>query len=289
MKAIAMAAIFLLWLLAPGGQAAAANQLETVLSWAPVIYEQDGTANVPAQENVFTVFNYDQDWRSNNNRQNLAFYPPERAMYYSLVESETHYYIGYYLYYPRDGNYKDREHYLSGVLVVVRKQADGTGRLDGLVTYNRREWRWVDGSKAGKDNGRLVLTVSTDSHDLRVIGRDRPLPALGRFAPLPPGREEQVVAHRVNGTWIQDGYRLVPLDELWQRRNDIGPGHTYGRWGYFDTNTYFPGAAALPWIWEYKNANWLANPAALVSQLRGAVTGPVQYVNNPYLEIVTAL
>ncbi len=286
MKPTALTILLLLLLLISGPQAAA-SPLDTAYKWAPVVYEQTGATGTIAQENVFTRINYDHDWRSNNNRQNLSFYPPERTMYYSLTETATHYYIGYYLYYPRGGDDKDREHYFSGVLAVVRKQADGTATLDGFVTYNRLQYRWLDGAMSGKDNGRPALTVAADNHYLQVLGRDQRLPALGRCAPLPQGQEEQAASSRPTGT-SHDGYRLVPLEEIWQRRSDIGPGHTYGQWGVFDTNIYSPGAAALPWIWEYKNANWLADPAALVGQLRGTAAVSTAYVANPYEDAVRA-
>lgn len=234
--------------------------------WAPVICQTGHSSSLNAPQNIFTLINYDRDWQLNNNWYNLLFYPLDRAMYYSVVESDTHYFIGYYQYYPRHTD--DRhEHDLTGVLAAVSKTPDGAGWLDMLITYSNHQWRKWHGSRVRLEDGHPVLNIHAASHKITAAGKSRrALPVTALYA-SPAG------AHA--------GYRLVPLTQLWEHRQDIGPGRVFARWGYFDSIDVV--RVTAPWIWEYRRLNWLAAPGELLQYFRGS--RPVQacrYLNNPY-------
>lgn len=247
--------------------------VDTVIwQWAPVIYQRDVREDPMARENVFTVLNYDRDWRLNNNAENLPFYSPEPAVYYSAVETNTHYYLGYYFYYPRYVGKISHDHDLSGLLAVVRKDAGGQGKLEILLSYHNNQWRRWETSRLEMMNGHPVLSISSGTHEF-----EQPRATAQKTASIQPRPIGGTAA--VNSMGIQSGYRLVNMQELWQHRNDIGQGHTFNRWGFFDSY-YYLGVSA-PWMWEYKGINWLSKPAELVQSFHRQ-SQPATYIDNSY-------
>lgn len=279
MKHALTTALFLLVLLVTPVQANALSDAAVILQWAPVIHQQDHDQNPLSRENIFTVVNFDRDWRMNNNWENLPYYPPNAAVYYSLVESDTHYFIGYYLYYPRHIGKAQHEHDMAGVLAVVQK---GSGQLELLLTYNHNECLKWNGSHVRLEAGHPSLVVSAGTHEISPVKTYEAAPGPGGICPLSPEKQ-------VPGTGSQTGtassavYQLVDLKELWQRCNDIGQSRTFSRWGYFDSYYYFD--ATAPWMWEYNRINWLAKPAELVSRGHGNHRQPITYLKNPYAGI----
>ncbi|WP_371378676.1 hypothetical protein [Sporomusa aerivorans] len=245
--------------------AAAAQPVDMAARWAPVICQTDGSDGLAAPQNIFTLINYDRDWRLNNNWYNLLFYPLDQAMYYSVVESDTHYFIGYYQYYPRHAG-GGHEHDLTGVLAAVSKTPDGAGRLDMLVTYSNHQWQKWSGSRVRLEGRHPVVKIRTASHEITALGKSRrALPATALYAAAGGGPA---------------GYRLVPLTQLWEQRQDIGSGRVFARWGYFDSFNAIKVTA--PWLWEYHRLNWLATPGELIQYFRGRPVKACQYLSNPY-------
>lgn len=267
-------------LLLPLGGTCAAAGVDAVLQWAPVVYQQDRHDNPVALENVFTTVNFDEDWRTNNNSANLPFYPPVMAVYYSVVESDDHYFLGYYFYYPRHLGSDQHENDLAGILLAVRKTADGTDRPDLLVAFSHNQWHKWEGSQIALTGGRPNVVLSAGSHEITVLETSGHTSLSEALFPLPDLISAQSPG-RLNPKRAYSGYRLVDFDDLWSRRKDIGKGHTFSRWGYFDGFYYLNVPA--PWIWEYRGNNWLAQPAELVQALQGAPPRPVHYLDNPYL------
>lgn len=269
MKRILIAVLFLLGLFAAPVQAGAVSDADVIWWWAPVIYQRDdGRGDPMARENIFTTVNYDLDWRGNNNWENLPYYPPSPAVYYSLVESDTHYFLGYYLYYPRHTGGNRHEHDMTGVMAVVQKNDDKYGKLELLLIYNNDDWTKVGGGHTRRDNGHPILVVSAGAHE---IANER--------APGPAGAYPQPLTSSQSAMAVHGGYKLVDLQEFWQHRDDTGQNRTFNRWGYFDSDTYIN--AAAPWAWDYRRTNWLAKPAEMLQRIHGPKR-PVKYLNNPY-------
>ena len=224
---------------------------DVVLRWAPVMKQQQN--NSDAISDVCTLVNYDQDWRSNNNWYNVRFFSLTMAMYYSVVESETHYYLGYYQYYPRFLGGSAYENDMTGILAVVRKGSNGPEFLEVLLTYSNGKWRKWDG------NSHPTVSISPGTHEITLLTANSNKSRSGK---------------------ADCSYQLVSLDELWSRRQDIGKNHTFGRWGYFDSN-FSPGTP-VPWVWDYQRFNWLSQPGELTQSMQGVSVTPVKYLNNPY-------
>ncbi len=256
--------------------AAAAAPAELASQWSPVIRGDATGDGLTAQQNIFTLVNYDCDWRLNNNWYNLLFFPLERAMYYSVVESDTHYFIGYYQYYPRHTGGSGREHDLTGVLLAIDKTAAGSDQLAMLLTYSNNKWRHWPGSRVRLEGGHPVLNIRAGSHAITAAGgSSRVWPA--SFYELPAAGQafNKTLPGRAHGS-----YRLVPLAALWERRQDIGQGRVFASWGVFDS--YNEVQVTVPWVWEYRRLNWLKQPGELVQYFRGQPVQACNYLSNPY-------
>lgn len=77
------------------------RDLEIAARFAPIIYQ--GLNGHPRFDYI-TNFDFDGDWRGDNNWQNAGnpSYPLRACVYYSVVETETHYFIHYAAFHPRD-------------------------------------------------------------------------------------------------------------------------------------------------------------------------------------------
>jgi len=263
-----MTALFVMFLKVTAVSAAPAEQLAG--QWAPVLYLADQSDGMAAPQNVFTIVNFDLDWRLNNNWYNLRFYPLEKAMYYSVVECETHYLISYYQYYPRYAGGGGHEHDMTGILAAIKKIADGADQLDMLVTYSNHRWQSWDGNKVRVENGHPLLQVKGETHEIYACVKNRTLLQTSNIYAL--GAGDQLKVHT--------GYRLIPLEQLWEQRQDIGQGRIFARWGYFDS--YNAVKVAAPWGWNYREFNWLANPGELIQRFRGRHVTACNYLSNPY-------
>ena len=69
--------------------------------FAPIVYQ--GLGDDPRSDYI-TNFDFDGDWKGDNNWDNLdnRSFPLRAYVYYSVVETNTHYFIHYAFFHPRD-------------------------------------------------------------------------------------------------------------------------------------------------------------------------------------------
>ncbi|HWR56116.1 MAG TPA: hypothetical protein VN462_06385 [Negativicutes bacterium] len=260
--------------------AAAPGNTQLAACWAPSVdqfYKMAGNASQtnPAQEDTSTVFNFDLDWRANNNWENLNYYklkPP--VVYYSLVETEKFAYIGYYFYYPRHLGANPHANDFSGLLAMVEKvPGSTTGRLAGVLLHNATGWREVGAGEVAALNPPLQVSISAGDHFLS-LGADQEL-ASNVLSFQPP--------KYVNNAFVEGDaacYRLVSLEEVWQHRSEIQAGEAYGTLSTTGMGT--TELKTLPWNWQHKGVRWLSDPAGLFRLFKGGKTPAGAYVYNPY-------
>jgi hypothetical protein len=184
--------------------------------WVPTVDQYFNTAGNssqanPAQEDTATMFNFDLDWRANNNWDNLNYYklkPP--AVYYSVVEGGKCYYLGYYFYYPRHLGGAPHGNDFAGLALALEKLPNGQGRLAGLLLYDEAGWQEISLSDLPAADSPLRVAISAGNHTLAL--RDSP-PSGNVITSNPP-------THGDNG--LAESYRLVSLEELWQHRPCFG-------------------------------------------------------------------
>lgn len=77
------------------------RDLEIAAHFAPIIHQG---LNGQPRFDFITNFDFDGDWRGDNNWQNAddRTYPLRAYVYYAVIETETHYYVHYALFHPRD-------------------------------------------------------------------------------------------------------------------------------------------------------------------------------------------
>ena len=159
--------------------------------WAPV-FHQDEDDDCPCADYI-TAVDFDGDFCGTNNWQNAldkkhAFQGNmlnEAVIYWWVVETTTHYYVGYADFHPRDWNDRDslgnkflglysaltsyddqHENDLEGALVVIRKKSDNPfGQVELMFTQAHNEfWQYSNfkkqlKEKEGRENidGELLL------------------------------------------------------------------------------------------------------------------------------------
>jgi len=126
---------------------------ELAAYWAPVISQDIDAENVRAE--YITKFNYDGDWCGCNNWNNLDNYPLPAYVYYWVVETKTHYFIGYAFFYPRDwvstigevfGHELEHENDFEGILLVIKKSDEHQyGQFVAMITAAHTDfWRYTE-------------------------------------------------------------------------------------------------------------------------------------------------
>jgi hypothetical protein len=289
---------------APPAQAATAQELAAY--WAPDFY-QDVNATYGYEADFLTRFTYDGDYNGRNNWENLYSYPLPASVYYSVVETTTHYFIGYWTYHPRDDGPTDwdkHENDLEGVLVVVKKDGTAYGQFQLMETFSHNQWYQYTNDPA--------ITSGTDNVDGGVLFRNQhPLVFIQSNGQSPwgghgvkaydgsdaPGGDGIVyyyggvseVPTQADGNWTHRySYDLISIDDLWNRRNQID-GNLYADWGVLAGDTYQPNSAKLPWAWDDPDdgptftGDVFSDPAHMVdTHLNGLGTFSHDYVSNMY-------
>ncbi|MBC8015439.1 MAG: hypothetical protein H7X79_06810, partial [Sporomusaceae bacterium] len=229
-------------------------------------------AHTEAKEDTFTLFNYDSDWRGNNNWDNIYFYKITPAAYYSVVEDDRYYYIGYYFYYPRWGVRIRNDNQFTGVLLAVKKSHKGYGQLDRMVFYNNRDWQSAKGIYEGT-YGNVRIKIAAGSHQLSMQSNNKLSKREGILL-----RPEALLA-KGSPSELTSGYKLVSMNELWNRRNEIKEGQKY-QLSSGDNNK----CSSLPWDWQHRGINWLSDPKAFFAALGKVPQSSSRYIVNPYQE-----
>jgi hypothetical protein len=157
----------------------AASDRDLAVRFAPVLYQALG--DNPRSDYV-TNFDFDGDWRGDNNWENAGEkkYALSGYVYYSVAETQTHYFLHYAFFHPRD--YKGGE--LKGRILseLIREgikrgsEYDPTGLADeaGVAHENDLEGVIVVVTKNGKELDRArVDYVETLGHS--NFSRYRPI------------------------------------------------------------------------------------------------------------------
>jgi hypothetical protein len=95
--------------------------------WAPVIFH-DTDAEDQAADHI-TMVEFDGNWNGADNAANRSRYPLPGVVYYSLVRTDSHTFLGYYFYHAKSNN-GGHEHDFEGVVVALNRS---TGMLEALL------------------------------------------------------------------------------------------------------------------------------------------------------------
>ncbi len=290
--------------LLPPAKADAVSYRELAEYWAPDFY-QDINYSYDWKADLISKFNYDGDWKADNNWDNLHSYPLKSYIYYSVVATSSHYFIGYYAFHPRDDGPVSADRHandMEGVLLVIRKDGSTYGKFQLMETFAhylfyqytndtsiKKGKADVDGGVKFRNNRPLVyiqpngttFTSSTGSgggHGMYAY-KSQSVKSAGIVYYY--GGTASTVTTKPTGSWTQRySYDLVSLDELFSRREnkETYPSFNKAPWGWdmgYNNNTYSDG--------ETHRGDFLADPAHMVdTHLNGLGTFSHTYSYNPY-------
>jgi hypothetical protein len=148
-----------------------ARDTEIAAQFAPVFRQGLGDTR---RHDYITNFDFDGDWRGDNNWDNSddARYPQRAYVYYAVSETVTHFLVHYAVFHPRD--YKGGSARGRVLSQIIREGARRGGRYDPtglsseavLAHENDMEGCLVVASKTGADLKRArVVYVETLAHD----------------------------------------------------------------------------------------------------------------------------
>lgn len=290
---------------------------EIAIHYAPQI---DQAVNVLLSEggrgDFITAVNYDGDWSCLNNWENLLSGDLGAVVYYSVQETDTHYYVGYYFYHPRDDAeiWLDRhENDFEGIMLCVPKSADGYLPPEYMYTQGHGNvYFYFDGSDETMLNGShyggaLALELNTDRPHIYITPNGT-LENCGHSVESAAGHStywsvgnsgvryfyggEALTPATWNGAFRTNmcSYKLRPLEELWAFRSGSYDGTgVFGSYGAFDGDNFGEDKANPPWGWRNKTiygfgGSFLSDPAWTINHAVEGANLSAAYTLNPYAE-----
>ena len=317
-----MRAVFLSLALLHGVAASAAaadeNHRRLAEHHAPVIFQESRSTVL----DFITKFDYDGDWKGENNWRNAYLYEQPGHVYYSVIESTRHYFITYAFYHARDYTARpyegfapktEHENDMEGLTITVEKDDTSFGKVvlletlahDVFFKYDNGDNRRVsngslklDGSMTFVD-GRAAVFVEAEGHGVKAASRSvaSNLESFPGIVYRYTGQASVPRSNRDPGAT----YDLVSIeDTLWARRFEVGSMFCcVDPYVMADGNTVSVGsafngpiggcAAKPPWGWDQVDdqvakGDWFRDPLkAYPTQVRIQNFGGT-YVHNPYLQ-----
>jgi hypothetical protein len=154
------------------------ERLDVARAYAPTIVQETRADRYP--NDYIAAVNYDGDFDGTNNFENLSRFRdgagPPAVVYYTVMETATHYFVHYFPYMPIDdksGN--GHEHDTESLLVTVRKLPRG---IDVMETRWHNEWKTFAGSPfvlPGTDQQHAGVVAGFVQVDTLAGGNEHPL------------------------------------------------------------------------------------------------------------------
>jgi len=280
---------------------------ELARRYAPVIHQ--GAAS---DQDFITAVDFDGDWISNNNWENQPTGDLSAHVYYSVIETETHWFLFYSLFHPRDYTRQPceeskgcHENDMESIQVIVAK--DGPQLLAVETLAHNHIYLYVADPKVKKNylkpKGQVRLegehpVVYVESYGHGIYGHRKTSTLLPHVIVYHAGDQ----AEKPESLKDDDvSYRLVPIyDTLWAHREEIGPGQAFDQpFDYdghtlpaaFDGQDYGIDKANTPWGYNQETGealsrgDWFLDPAKALAYHADLGDRPVvpTYIYNPYL------
>ena len=115
--------------------------LEVVYKYAPIIYQEISPDEKLQIYDFITSVDYDNDFQANNNEENITKFQLPATLYYSVLETKTHYFVNYSIYHPLDWSrlpwyfpYTWHENDMENIQVVIEKRENQPCNINFLIT-----------------------------------------------------------------------------------------------------------------------------------------------------------
>jgi hypothetical protein len=132
--------------------------------WAPRHIQDVNKASMNGKADYISRVDYDGDFVTTNNWDNLGNFNTVSSAYFAVTESTTHWFIYYMFYHPRDWATSaayEHENDAEGTLVFVRKDGTGFGKFEGMVTQAHGEFNPYRNPNVSLTKGSANRTVNT--------------------------------------------------------------------------------------------------------------------------------
>ncbi len=241
--------------------------------WAPIHYQDvdtDGCDSERGTSDYITAIDFDGEWNTLNNWENMPDHRLAAHCYYSVVSSATHWFLVYAFYHPRDwaelcffGGTHEND--LEGMLTIVRRPASPTddelGSIEAMVTVFHNDFFSYDAPESSFSNGqedidgRLtfeehegrthpVTAQEAKGHGLKAAGQVGVDASHVRYVP------DDIAQQPAHSRGPTVSYRLVDILErggMWERRFDS---ETFVDGKKFRGDNGSDNAANAPWAWD---------------------------------------
>src|SRR5262245_60962358 len=167
--------------------AADAKQRQVAEPWATVVFQETHSTVL----DFITGFDYDGDWKGDNNWRNAYLYDLPGRVYYAVIESTSHYFITFAFYHARDYTARpyegfapkaEHENDMEGCTLTIEKDGTTFGKPilletlahDVFYKYNNRSVRRVSNGALKLDGsftlvyGRPAVYVEAEGHGVKA-------------------------------------------------------------------------------------------------------------------------
>ncbi|WBW94756.1 hypothetical protein [Oceanirhabdus sp. W0125-5] len=145
--------------------------------WAPIIYHDVGVSyGERGLEDIPMKLNFDNDWKGCNNWENLTIknqsnkgYDYKAYTYYSVVETESDYYIIYSLFHPRDeanqaGSIDKHENDIESIILNIKKNNSDKGVFNAMITQSHGWWNYYKKEELSFHKNKPKVWVDSGGH-----------------------------------------------------------------------------------------------------------------------------
>ncbi|MFC1946436.1 DUF3221 domain-containing protein [Chloroflexota bacterium] len=237
--------------------------------WAPVWWQDTDEDDFRAD--YITNIDFDGDWDTLNNWENFPNFELKAYIYYWVVETLTHWFIGYADYHPRDWSdditapLDQHENDMEGCLLVIKKAGGRFGQFVLVLTrahehfYSYKDYDDPVSKLVIDGNEDIDGDVEFDGHNLHIyVGaeghavygdrrwEDKGFPSDDGVVYRYTGQAEEPE----NGNDRNVGYDLIYISDLWEKRNDI---ELFPEFGVFSGDNHGENKAHAPWRWDDKD------------------------------------
>ena len=254
-----------------GPAQAAASDLDLAQHWAPIHYQDTDSSDYDAD--YLSSVDFDADWDARNNweHQDDNLSRLTGAVYFSVVETSTHWFVVYAFFHPRDWTdvpdpfgLLHHENDMEGVLLTVRRDGSSYGALEAAVTVAHSDFYSYTPAGSPYTSGRESVDGPLRLQSFGGVARPTTFQEAkghgcfrwtgSEFAGsdglvyYPGGTATGEVPASGNDRSVT--YRLVDVfagGGLWAHRSDSG---TFASFGTFRGDDGQDNAANAPWGWD---------------------------------------
>lgn len=173
----------------PGGSRAGASRYRLIAEhFAPVVVQRTNDE----RRDFITKFNFDGNWNGSDNLEHLAQFPLHASVYYSVIESTTHYFVTYCFYHPQDyakvtgpacgffNRIGEHENDLEGGQMVIEKDGSEFGKLVVMETLAHNAFYQYENDSRVRDmhsdasvnddiDGHVLFEAGDTSHPMVLV------------------------------------------------------------------------------------------------------------------------